>query len=110
MLFLFAALVPPPLAAAPTNQRALTVEDLWKVKRVGPPSISPDGQWAAVEVTTFDMDKDDSTSQIWLLSTDGGRQRQLTYSTGKNSGPKWSPDGKQIAFTAKRGEETQIYL
>src|SRR5437879_2018217 len=74
------ALSLPGVPAAPpsTAKRPLTVEDLWKVKRVGPPSVAPDGQWAAVEVTTFDMDKDESTSQIWLLSTDGQRQRQLT--------------------------------
>ncbi len=43
----------PALAARP-----MTVEDLWKVKRVGPPSISPDGKWCVVEVTSFDLSKE----------------------------------------------------
>jgi dipeptidyl aminopeptidase/acylaminoacyl peptidase len=90
----------------------MTIEDLWAVKRVGLPSISPDGQWCAVEVTTFDIEKNDSTSDIWLLSTDGRTQKQLTSYVGKSSSPKWSPDGNWIAFLSKRGndEVNQIYL
>ena len=49
----------------------MKAEDLWKVKRVGPPSVSPDGQWCVVDVTTWDIDKDESSSNLWLLSTDG---------------------------------------
>src|SRR5437667_4783424 len=96
-----------PAVAAP---RPMTAEDLWKVKRVGPPSISPDGKWCVVEVTTFDIDKDDSTSNLWLLSTDGKTQKQLTNSTGKNSGPKWSPNGNSIAFISQRAGDDGLQV
>jgi dipeptidyl aminopeptidase/acylaminoacyl peptidase len=94
------------------DKRPMTVEDLWKVKRVGPPTVSPDGTWAAVEVSTYALDADEPTSDIWLLACDGSRQVQLTRLGGKNSGPKWSPDGRHIAFLSKReGDDTpQIYL
>lgn len=89
----------------------LTVEDLWKVQRVGKPALAPDGKWVAVEVTSFSMDKNDSTSQIWLLSTDGKVHKQLTSFQGKNSGPAWSPDSKTLAFVSKRsGDVPQIQL
>ncbi|MFT3878409.1 MAG: S9 family peptidase [Gemmatales bacterium] len=93
-------------------KRPITAEDLLKVKRIGAPSTSPDGQWAVVDVSTITPGTNDSTSELWLLSTDGKTQKQLTRSGGRNSSPKWSPDGQSIAFLSQRAgdEVTQIYV
>lgn len=103
-----------PLVAgsAAQGKHPITVEDMWAVKRPGAPSLSPDGRWAAVELTSYDMKENNSASDVWLLATDGSSQRRLTAHQAGSHAPAWSPDGNWIAFLSKRegDDEAQVYL
>lgn len=96
----------------------LTVEALWKLSRPAQPSLSPDGAQVCVSVTSYDMDENKARATLWLLSAFGGEPRPLTLCGEKDGEPRWSPDGRSIAFVAKRprpgsekgDEEAQVYV
>ncbi|MFQ5825013.1 MAG: prolyl oligopeptidase family serine peptidase [bacterium] len=93
------------------EQRALVPEDILNLKRLADPQISPSGDWITFVVTQFKEDRK-TDSEIWLVSKDGQTLKQLTKNPGPDFNPRWSPDGRQIAFISRRGEErnSQIYL
>jgi dipeptidyl aminopeptidase/acylaminoacyl peptidase len=106
----------PATKAAAAKRRAMTIDDLWALDRIGAPSLSPDGAQLVAALTRFSMNDNKSASTLWLLSTLGGEPRALTHAGEKDGNPRWSPHGDLIAFTAKReqqgskDEETQLYL
>src|SRR6185503_1612027 len=112
MAVVVAVLLAARAASAEGERTPLTAELLWQIKRVGAPSLSPDGRTAVVPVTSYDVKGDKGLTDLWLVPTDGGEARQLTSHEGSESNPVWSPDGRFIAFEAKRGEDenAQIYL
>jgi len=90
--------------ASAQTLRPMEIEDQYRVKRVGGAQLSPDGEWVAYTVSTTNLEKDESKTQIWMVSTQGGEPIPLTMSGESASSPKWSPDGKYLSFTASRGE------
>src|SRR5262245_9340505 len=89
-------------AAAP-----FTAEAMWQLKRLADPAISPDGRLAVVPVTHYDVDKNKGETDLWLVPTKPGKARQLTSDAASDTSPVWSPDGEQIAFVSRRGEDKQ---
>ena len=91
-------------------KRAITVEDMWAMKRIGPPVLSPDGAWLAFPVTEYSMAENASNTDIYLVSTRSGEVRQLTTNPAYDGAPAWRPDGKAVAFVSTRDGKPQIYL
>ncbi|HEV2315708.1 MAG TPA: S9 family peptidase [Candidatus Acidoferrales bacterium] len=95
--------------SAQTQKRAIQFDDMIAMHRLSDPQVSPDGKWVAYVVATPDMQANHSMSNIWIVPAEGGVERELTRS-GSDSRPRWSPDGKQIAFLSSRDGATQIYV
>ena len=88
----------------------ITYEDLAKVQRIADPQLSPDGKWIAYEVGVVDLAANKTVRHIWMVSAEGGEPRQLTRGDGSDTRPRWSPDGKSLAFISTRGGNSQVWI
>ena len=111
LLVIVLALLLAPSAALAAGQRPLTVDDQFALKDVRDPRVSPDGKWVAWTVTSMDLKKDSSDSDIWMAPVAGGDAVRLTTSDKPERAPRFSPDGKWLAFLSGRtGSAPQVWL
>jgi len=106
-------LVPAVMAAQTPAKRRLVQGDVYRLKEVGDPVLSPDGQWVAYTVTTSDSVKDRRNADLYMVSWDGTRTVQLTSSPDGETSPQWSPDNRYLGFLSARGDNdkgAQLWL
>ena len=94
------------------SRRPLHAADIYRFRTVNDPQISPDGAWVAYTVTAVDSAKDKSDTDVWMTSWDGTQTIRVTSTPESESSPRWSPDGRWLAFVSGRqeGKGGQIWL
>jgi dipeptidyl aminopeptidase/acylaminoacyl peptidase len=95
----------------PAAPRPITIDDYFEIREVEGPKLSPDAQWVAYTVRTTSSKGDKSEQRIWMVPFAGGDAVPLTAEGVSSSHPRWSPDGKYLAFLSARHDgKTQIWL
>ena len=96
-------------AEGPTS--AFTGRDLFDLSSATDPQISPDGRSVAYVRRTADIMTDKLRSSIWLINVATGEQRPLAAGGGDHSSPRWSPDGRRLAYASTaEGGPPQLFV
>jgi len=95
------------LAAAP-SPRPFGLEDLARMRGLSDPDISPDGTRVAYAVRSTDAREDKHETHIWMTSWDGRDTVRLTTGKESETNPRWSPDGRYLAFLSDRADDNDV--
>lgn len=98
------------LSAFAQTKRPMTFDDLMAVKRLSDAQVSPDGSRVAYVVTDVDKNLNRGKRSVWVVPTSGGQPQQLIASDKNDYSPRWSADGKWIAFLSNREGAPQLFV
>lgn len=95
--------------SATATKRPMREDDLLDLVWIADPQMSPDGRFVAFTRVEVDRKEDTYRTSLWLVATAGGEARSLT-SGPRDSQPRWSPDGRRLAFARKADAEKPAQL
>ena len=96
--------------AGAASAATFTATEMMKVGRLADPQVSPDGTLVAYAQTDVDLAAATRRSNLWLVPVAGGAPRRLTNHPKSDSGPRFSPDGKRLAFVSTRDGGPQVFV
>ena len=99
-------------AQAPKKRLPTSGDFVYRLRTVSDPQLAPGGDWVAYTVTSTDSAKDSRDADIWMTSWDGTQTVRLTASPASETSPRWSPDGRSLAFLSGRedGKGDQVWV
>jgi len=97
-------------SVALAQKRAITFDDYIALKSVSDPQLSPDGKWVAYTVSTPSLQDNRNVARVWVVEVATGKSQQLTGGPGSDRQPRWSPDGKTLAFVSTRDSGAQVWV
>jgi dipeptidyl aminopeptidase/acylaminoacyl peptidase len=98
------------LASLSFAGQRFTATEMMKLKRIADPQVAPDGSQVAFAQTDVDLDAGTRNTDLWLVAVAGGEPRRLTSDPAADSRPRWSPDGRRLAFLSNREGGSQVWL
>jgi dipeptidyl aminopeptidase/acylaminoacyl peptidase len=98
------------LLAAPATAGPFNATEMMKLKRLADPAVSPDGKWVAFQLTEVELPSGERNTDVYLAPVAGGPPRRLTSHPKSDTRPRFSPDGRRLAFLSNREGSSQVYV
>jgi len=97
-------------ALSAVTKRPVLPEDIYALSEITALEISPDGKSLAYTIQHADKKEDGFRNELWLSRADGTNARRVCRATDDCTDPKFSPDGKRIAYLSDANEGTQLWI